>query len=285
LVVLFSPASIKADHVGPFVADTAEPIEAHKFSFQVIPSLFIKQGVFDQDGTIKYSPSGDRGYQLLTTAKPYYGLFENFEVSAQVPLVYNWVTRNGMSEKDGGIGDVSIWAKYRFMENDKQGLCPSIAAIAMIKFPTGKNERMAENKLGSDQTGNGSYEYTLGLNVSKHWGSWSLHGNLWYNWVAETTIDGLKTKPGDIIYYDLAVEYSLTKKLTALIELNCWEQGRTGQNNRMLENSETRSISVLPALEWELSEKVFIIFGCSVPFLGKNADYGFTPSLMFNYDF
>ena len=44
LAVLFSPASIKADHVGPLVADSAEPIEAHKFSFQMIPSLFIKQG-------------------------------------------------------------------------------------------------------------------------------------------------------------------------------------------------------------------------------------------------
>jgi len=72
------------------------------------------------------------------------------------------VTRDGKSEKDGGIGDISIGGKYRFVENDKEGLRPSIAAIALIKFPTGKYERLAENKLGSDQMGNGSYEYTLG---------------------------------------------------------------------------------------------------------------------------
>jgi len=114
-VVLFSPASIKAEHVGPLAADTAETLEAKKFSFQVIPSLFIKQGVFDQDGMIKYSPGGDRGYELLTIAKPYYGLFENLEISAQIPLLYNWVTREGISEKDGGIGDVSIGGKYRFV--------------------------------------------------------------------------------------------------------------------------------------------------------------------------
>ncbi|MCJ7833429.1 MAG: transporter [Deltaproteobacteria bacterium] len=285
LVVLFSPANIKAEQVGPLVADSADTLEAQKFSFQVIPSLFIKQGGFDQAGKIKYSPGGDRKYQLLTVAKPYYGLFENFEVSAQIPFLSNWVTRDGWSNKDGGIGDILIGGKYRFVENDQQGLRPSIAGIAKIKFPTGKYERMAEGKLGSDQAGNGSYEYTLGLNISKLWGTWSLHGNLWYNWVAETTIDGLKTKPGDIIYYDLAVEYSLTKKLTALIELNGWEQGRTGQNNRILEKSETRSLSLLPALEWEWSEKVFFIFGCSIPLLGKNTDYGFTPSFMLNYNF
>ena len=275
----------KAEFVGPLVTDTAEPLEEYQFSFQATTSLFIKQGRYDQEGALKYSPSGDREYQWVTILKPYYGLFENFEVSAEFPLRYNWVTQNGRSAQDGGIGDILIGGKYRFVENDNNGPRPSISGIAKIKFPTGKYERLAEDRLGADQTGNGSYEYIVGVDVSKFWRNWSLHGNLWYDWVAETTIDGIKTKPGNILYYDLAVERSLTAHWTALVELNGWEQGRTERDNRMVDKSEARSLSLLPALEWTLSKKAFIILGCSFPILGKNTDYGFTPTFQFNYFF
>jgi Putative MetA-pathway of phenol degradation len=300
LLFLFFPEDIKAEpidplveteateiaeFVGPLVTDTAEPLQERQFSFQVTTSLFIKQGQYDQEGTLKYSPSGDRGYQSVTILKPYYGLFENFEVSAEFPLRYNWVTQSDRSAQDGGIGDILIGGKYRFVENDKKGPRPSISGIAKIKFPTGKYERLAEDRLGTDQTGNGSYEYIVGVDVSKFWEKWSLHGNLWYDWVAETTIDGIKTKPGNILYYNLAAERFLTDHWTALIELNGWEQGRTEMDGRMVDKSEARSLSLLPALEWCMSKKVFFILGCSIPILGKNTDYGFTPTLQFNYFF
>ena len=53
----------------------------------------------------------------------------------------------------------------------------------------------------------------------------------------------------------------------------------------MVDKSEARSLSLLPALEWTLSKKAFIILGCSFPILGKNTDYGFTPTFQFNYFF
>jgi len=93
--------------------------------------------------------------------------------------------------------------------------------------------------------------------------------------VAETTIDGLKTKPGDIIYYDLAVEYSLTKKVTAIIELNCWNRAKPGKIIGCRKNP--RQDLYRCFLPWNgYCRKGFIIFGVSISFLGKNADYGLT---------
>lgn len=279
------PLNVKAALVGPFVADTAEPTEAQKLVFQVLPSFFIKQGAFDGDGNRQSLPGGDRQHQLNTIIKPVYGLFPNFEISVEIPVQYNWVTQGERSANSGGVGDVLLGGKYRFLESDKYGLTPSIAGIARIKFPFGKYENLAGDKLGSDRTGNGSYEYFAGINVSKSVGDWAFHANLIYDWVAETTIDGVKTKPGNIWNINLAVEYSFSKNFSFLLELLGLEQGKREENNQTMAGSEARLVSLMPALGWEINEKMFVLLGCSFGILGKNSDYGFTPALLFNYNF
>lgn len=279
------PAILEASLVGPFVADTAETTEIQKLVFQVNPSLFIKQGVYNEEGARQSLPSGDRQNQLTTILKPIYGLFENFEISLEIPVQYNWVTQTDRSGQGGGVGDVLLGGKYRFWENNKNGFLPSISGIAKIKFPVGLYEKLSEDKLGSDQTGNGSYEYCVGVNVSKFVGDWAFHLNLGYDWVAETTIDGVQTKPGNIITYNIAVEYSFSKKFSFLIELIGVEQDKRTERNQTITNSEARSLSLLPAVGWEFSEKMFVLMGCSFSVLGKNIDFGVTPAFLFNYNF
>ncbi len=133
-IVLFSPLSLNAEHVGPLVTDTAEPVEEGQFSFQVTSSLFIKQGRYDQEGALKYSPSGDRGYQWGTILKPYYGLFEDFEVSAGFPLRYNWVTQNDRSAGDGGIGDILIGANIGLLKTTKTDPVPPFPGLPRSNF-------------------------------------------------------------------------------------------------------------------------------------------------------
>lgn len=275
----------EASHVGPFVADTAEPTETQKFVFQVIPSFFIKQGVYDEEGTRKFLPSGDRQNQLTSVFKPIYGLFTNFEISVEVPFQYNWVTQRERSGQSGGVGDILVGGKYRFVENDKDGLRPSISGIAKVKFPTGRYEKLSGDQLGSDRTGNGSYEYVVGVNISKFWGDWAFHLNLWYDWVAETNVNGVRIKPGNLWNYNAAVEYSFSKKFSFLLELIGLEQGKREEGNLTIEKSEVRSLSLMPALGWELNEKMCVLIGCSFSLRGKNTDFGFTPALLFNYNF
>jgi hypothetical protein len=256
-----------------------------KVSLELTPALFIKQGAFDENGSLQYAPSGDRGYRFLTAFRLAYGLFQNAEISALFSYYYNWATQRERSAQGGSLGDTLVGGKYRFVENDKEGLRPSISAVAKVKFPTGKYDNLSPDKLGIDLTGNGSYEYILGLNVSKTWENWALHGNLWVDWVAETTIQGIKTKPGNIVYYNFAVEYALTKKWTALLELNGWEQSLTERNGQDVGKSEARSLSLLPGLEWRFSKSAYMVFGVSIPLLGKNTDYEITPALLMDYSF
>ncbi len=279
------PSILEASHVGPFVADTAEPTEAQRLVLQVIPSFFIKQGLYNEEGSRQSLPSGDRQNQLTTVFKPIYGLFDNFEITVEIPVQYNWVTQADRSGQSGGVGDILLGGKYRFVEHNKDGFLPSISGVAKAKFPVGRYEKLSEDKLGSDRTGNGSYEYIVGLNFSKFVGDWALHLNLGYDWVAETTINGVQTKPGNLINYNLAVEYSFSKKFSFLIELIGVEQDKSEERNQTIAKSEARSLSLLPALGWEFNEKMFVLMGCSFSVLGKNTDFGLTPAFLFNYNF
>jgi hypothetical protein len=274
-----------ADVAGPLITDGADPMDPGKVSLELTSALFIKHGIFDEDGSLQYSPSGDRGYRFLTVFKVAYGLFNNAEISASFSASYNWATLREQSAQGGGLGDTLVGGKYRFVENDTEGLRPSVSAVLKVKFPSGKYETLSPDKLGTDQTGNGSYEVILGLNVSKIWKNWALHGNLWYDWVAETTIQGVKAKPGNIVYYNFAVEYALTKKWTALLEFNGWEQGTTERNDQNVTKSEARSLSLLPGLEWRFSKSAYMVFGVSIPLFGKNTDYEITPSILMDYSF
>jgi hypothetical protein len=283
LLLLASPA--RADFVGPLITDSADPLETKKVTLEMTSALFLRQGVFDENGSLNYFPSGDRVTRLLTVFRTAYGLFENAEISALIPVIYSWATQGGKSAQDGGLSEILVGGKYRFIENDKNGLRPSVAGVFKVKFPTGKYDHLSPEKLGIDQTGNGSYEYILGIDISKYWERWALHGNLWYDWAAESTISGVKTKPGNTLYYNLAVEYALSDKWNLLLELNGWEQGRTELNGQTADNSEARSLNLLPGLEWRINPYFYTIFGCSLPVLGKNTGSEITPTVLINFTF
>lgn len=279
------PLILEGALVGPFTADTAETTEPQKFVLQVNSFLFIKQGIFDEEGKRQALSGNDRWWQLNTIITPVYGLFNNFELSLDLPVQYTWVTLGDRSSNSGGLGDILLSGKYRLLENDKTGFKPSLALTAKVKFPTGKYEGLSEAKLGSDRTGTGSYEYMIGLNVSKFLENWAFHFNLLYDWGSEATIDGVRIKPGNLWNYNLAAEYSFSNNFSFLLEMVGVEQGKVEEEGRGLERSESRSLSLVPALGWQINEKALLLMGCSFSLLGKNTDYGLAPTLVFSYSF
>ena len=223
--VLLMTTPCRANCLGPLISDTGDTVGDNTFIGQMLTYPFIKTGDFDDDGGLKYLPSGDRSVRWTTVLRPYYGLTEDWEVSADIPYYYNWVTQAGRSAQGGGFGDLLLGTKYRFLKNDKEGWRPSVAGIGRVKFPTGKYEGLADNLLGTDKSGNGSYEYLLGLAASKHWGRWAVHFSVLYNYLTETRQDGVETKPGDIWTAQLALEYDLTKTMSLVGELTAYRQG------------------------------------------------------------
>jgi hypothetical protein len=275
----------QADPVGPLVADYADTQDPGKLNIQVSPSMLIRTGEFDQKGSVRCLPSGDRDYSLAVPIVPLYGIVKDLEISGEIPFIYNWKSQSGQSAQEGNIGDAALKMKYRLFDGGEEGWTPSVSMIGRVRFPTGKYENLAPDKIGADKTGSGSYMYTLGVNVGKWTKKWQVTANLWYNLPQETTIDGVKTREGNFWFYALAGEYALTEKWSVILEFYGQEQGKTEINSQSVDNSESRVLYVLPGLGWDISKKMYLMAGCSYPLLGKNNAHTIIPTLFFNYCF
>jgi hypothetical protein len=286
LILLSSWADFcQADPVGPLVADFADTQDPGKFILQVFPSMVIRTGEFDQQGNVRTLPGGDQDYSFAVPVIPIYGIVKDLEISAEIPFIYNWKSQSGQSAQEGNIGDAALKMKYRLFDGGEEGWKPSVSMIGRVRFPTGKYEKMAPEKLGVEKTGSGSTMYSLGVNVGKSTKKWQVTANLWYNWPQETSIDGIQTREGNFWFYALAGEYALTEKWSVILEFYGQEQGKTEIEYRAVDNSESRVLYVLPGVGWDISKKMFLMAGCSFPLLGKNNPHTIIPTLFFNFYF
>jgi hypothetical protein len=285
ILILFWAGISTADPVGPLVADFADTNDPGKFILQAFPLMAIRTGNFDQNGNIRYLPSGDRDYSFAVSFVPIYGIMKDLEISAEIPFIYNWKSLSNQSAQEGNIGDTALKLKYRLYEGGEEGWKPSVSMIGRVRFPTGKYEKLSPEKLEVDKTGSGSYMYSLGIDVGKITKQWQVTANLWYNWPQETNSGGVNTREGNFWFYALAGEYAITEKCSVILEFYGQEQGKTEIDSRSVDNSESRVLYVLPGLGWDISKKMFLMAGCSFPLLGKNNPQTIIPTLFFNFYF
>ena len=283
--LLITASSLKADILGPLITETADPVGKNHFTFQVTPSLFIKSGDYDDQGQRRYLPSGDRNNKFTTVFKPYYGLTDQMDLFAEIPFILNWASQSGVFLQDGGLGDLLLGTKYRFLDENQDGKRPSLTGVFKIHFPTGKYDSLSPTKLETDQTGSGSYGLYVAVALGKTWKTWALNFNLGYNWMSETSFDGRPTKPGDLWYSNLAAEWSFSRSWSLIGELSGWYQGKTRENGRDLPTSEAYSTTLILAVGCKLHEKCFAITGLSLPLTGRNAEFGLMPGLLVNFSF
>ena len=67
--------------MGPLLADFADTQDPGKFNIQVFPFMPIRTGEFDQKGSVRYLPSGDRDYSFAVPVVPLYGIVKDLEIS------------------------------------------------------------------------------------------------------------------------------------------------------------------------------------------------------------
>jgi hypothetical protein len=276
---------LKADILGPLITETADPVGEGRLAFQVTSFLFIKSGDYDDQGERRYLPSGDRTTQFATAFKPVYGLTDRMDLFAEIPLILNWARQSGLSSQEGGLGDLLLGVKYRFLNENPDDKKPSLTGVFKIHFPTGKYDALSPAKLETDRTGSGSYGLYAAVILGKTWKTWALNFNLGYNWMSETSFDGRPTKPGDLWYSNLAAEWSFSRCWSLIGELTGWVQGKTRENGRDLSASEAYSTALILAVGCKLHEKCFVLTGLSLPLWGRNAAFGLMPGLLVNYSF
>jgi hypothetical protein len=145
-IVVRAPPS----HAGaPFVTDDPQPTELGHFEIDLSAQYAKRQG--ERSGAV---PSLEVDYAALP----------NLEL--QVIAAFGFDRDTGSNTKFG-VGDTEFGAKYRFIEEDKEGWRPAVAASPQIFVPTGNESR---------GLGTGHTHYFLPIWLGKEFGEWTTFG-------------------------------------------------------------------------------------------------------------
>ncbi|HUW49551.1 MAG TPA: transporter [Sulfuricella sp.] len=143
----------------PFMTDDPEPVEYQHHEFYIA-----SQQVKTQDGRIGTLPHLEYNY----------GAAPDLQLHIIVPYAFN-SPMNG--QRESGLGDVELGAKYRFIqETDNR---PMVGIFPLVEIRTGDANK---------GLGNGASQVFLPVWLQKKWGEWQSYGGGGY-WInnAENT--------------------------------------------------------------------------------------------------
>ncbi len=140
---------------GPFFTGTAD---AEPFG-----SWYYEPFVFDS--------INNSSYQINTLQKFAVGLSHDMEFDLSVPVIYNEGQNSQNVPVDYfGLGDIAVQLKTQISKecDDYNFLStPSVAVIAGATVPTGNYQNLSPGLDGIDQSGNGTYDLDVGIEVHK----------------------------------------------------------------------------------------------------------------------
>jgi hypothetical protein len=299
---------------GPIVTDTAIPVDKGKFVIQPTFGLSFTTHNFSPNWQ-RTSPGGN--FKSFGMAWKFtYGLWNNLEVYAVIPYIHNWANNvqepgpQGERSADfGGLGNINLTFKYRLVEETEAA--PTVSAIFSPTFPTGHFRRLNPGRLGTDQLGGGSYNFTTGLNASKFLSPFIVYGNLWYTMGTAYTsnedrsslvrdengdlMEGdpsstrVRNYPRDFVTVNLAAEYPITKQWIALLELtSTWDGGRLIGHKANVAPTPLLNLvplSIVPGIEYMATDKFSLALGVKIDLAGKNSPANIAPLLSMAYAF
>ncbi len=127
-------------------------------------------GSFDGTGRYVSAPSGDNEHDLQQDLIGTVRVFDRGQLSLSMPFLETFRAARGASEVGGGLGDIALSGRYDAVIAGEHRWLPGIAVLAGIVFPTGKPLESASLPLGSDSTGTGAFQGTIGVAVEQIWG-------------------------------------------------------------------------------------------------------------------
>lgn len=287
---------------GPIVTDEAITQPYKTWNIQITPTCYFVGGVFSrnwqrrpvgsnqQTRKQQINDTGDyRSFQV--PVQVYYGLAPRMDISATVPFVQNWAYNVGPANQAasfGSLGDSTLSLRYRFL--DGQATAPTVTGYVSVLFPTGHANNLKPQRLGIDQTGNGAFAFTWGIDFFTYIpkGPMLFYANVWYTNFADGAVNGIRVYYPDQITFNLALEVPLKKstenRWAFLLEvLSNWDAGR--MLGPKANQSSTVLITILPALEFLPTSLFTMALGVQVDLFGKNTHYAYTPTLALFFNF
>lgn len=258
---------------GPVTTWTAPLCSKRKFVIQ--PFLFYNhtRGVFNSDSHYDSLPKGDKKYQYQEQIFMQYGLNDKLEVDAQTVYQQNYRKQGDLKAHSAGVGDSYLFLRWCALEETHK--LPHITGIFQMKIPTGKYQKLAPDKLGTDSmgatSGAGSFDHGYGINLTKKLKPFVWHADAIYGMPLEREIDGIKIKYDRYLNYDFGVEYFFLKGFNLMWELNGFLQGDKEQNGYKVAASDINYLTFGTGLGWS-NNKIQTLLVYQRTLIGTNAD-------------
>jgi hypothetical protein len=271
-------ASIGASsgHAGPITTITAATPTTGQWGID-LHTEFIKFDSFSNDKLTGFAER-DREVHNADYIQAYflglsYGVTDSLAVHLRIPYLY----RNDISESEPpdeihrhgdakGFGDLSVHLHQRLLGSGKGDLL--LTLLAGLEMPAGRTsdkDDHGEVFEAEFQPGSGSWDPSIGLSVTKNFGSFSFDCNILYTLVTEGTQD---TDLGDILNYNAALSYRAVAKpfvLDLIGELNGVSAAKEEIDGRKDPDSGGNIILFSPGIRVGLGESVILFGSYSVP--------------------
>src|ERR1041385_4403814 len=122
----------------PLLSDNTDVTPRHKFHFE-----------FSNEFDVLQRASFPNLKQNTADAELDYGLFENFEVGIEAPVLTIVNDRTAALRRPTGLGDVNFSFKYNYLQEREGSWRPALAVTFNLEMPTGDVNR----QLGSGLPG------------------------------------------------------------------------------------------------------------------------------------
>ena len=179
-----------------------------------------------------------------------FGVNDRTDIVVGLPYEREQSETGGVISRERGFADMSVEAKWRFLEQD--GI--SLALKPGLTFPTGNDEK---------GHGTGKVGYSAFIIAAKEAKPWSIFFNLGYirNENKESTVDERR----DLWHVSLAVVRDLSERVKLV--------GNIGVETNPDKRSDTKPAFLLGGLVYAVTEHVDVDFGLKTGLNGAEMDY------------
>jgi hypothetical protein len=264
---------------GPIIAAAGQTIPAGHVNFE--PYFFDTDNIgnFNRHWKLIHSPRSDT-LQFLPVVS--WGLTDKTDFQVSIP--YNKNKNQG--EKYEYIGDANIILGYQAFKQGESKWHPNLRLTLQEILPSGHYQHLKPSFLGTDATGLGSYQTSLGLNFEHLLPIYHcfLRSRLSLNalYADKAHVEGVNSyggapdtngsvTPGNLWSADLGEEFSLTQSWVLVMEGYYVSRGGTHFRGNpgltslgttaMLNHGNDSELSFAPAIEYNFSENYGLIAG------------------------
>lgn len=226
------------------------------------------------------APNSPKVFVNVVPVAVVYGAIPRFSFIAVFPTITRTVERpvsgQRVSDTDFGLGDIALFAKYRFFKKDYYLNSRQVAFQIGLKLPTGADDLKDEqgNRFPQPlQLSSGSVDYRFILLFTEARNRLVFTGDAGYNLKTEAN----KFEFGDVFNYDFAAKFRVhpsrytdkypVNDLYVFLEVNGIVSQKSKINGNDIDDSGGHQLFLSPGIQFFPLENILLEIGIQIPVL------------------